>query len=253
MNGIKKWFKDFWLFARLNNIGANYVYREKGWTWIYFLLFISTEFIFLQFGTSLFGIVLMPMIIAYFIGVAICTKPSLLNVAPFTPKQRVAYSYLLGLAESLAFFIAMAIIANIVFAISAFVTYLSNGTNIYLTEYMNEKSSAIIMGILVLCTFYISFAVFALVGFKKGKARTVATISFIAINEAIVLIFVNVCAKIKYGGDAAFRLSMNVVDMIETGSLPNVWIIFVVLGVLTVATFALSLILMIKRNSYGKV
>lgn len=251
MDKIKKWFKEFWLFVRLQNIGANCVtYRNKSWRWGFLVAILSVEICLIQIEGNFAAFALMPMLFVYSIGVIMNAKPSLYAVTPFTSKQRVAYSYLYAILESLAFFLVLAIFGNIAFAISALVTYIVEGTNMYLF-YAQDSFSALANATVLLMMIYLFFAMFVLIGLKKGKLRLAAFVLFPIINEALALTLINFCAKAKDASTVGFSFTADVLSALDI--LPHGWVVLLVLGVMVVITFGLSLYLMIKRNSYGKV
>lgn len=81
--------------------------------------------------------------------------------------------------------------------------------------------------------------------------RLAAFVLFPIINEALALTLINFCAKAKDASTVGFSFTADVLSALDI--LPHGWVVLLVLGIMVAISFGLSLYLMIKRNSYGKV
>lgn len=255
MDKVKKQFRDFWAFYKLAYLGVDYKDTAKSLGFVYALVFITAFLSILHFNMfSVYGFVLVLGILAANMGRATCDKTSLISVAPFTPAQRIVFSYLTILLNVIFFAAAVSAIGLVVISIIALVTFCTTGENVFLDGTFEEPVSSNAVGVAVLFCAIIFFASLALSHIDKRKTRNIAAGVFFAVNEAIILTITNVCgfaAQRNSGKKQIFFMSFDMNK--ELDKLAHPWIVLVILGVVAAVLFGVSLYLIIKRHRSSKI
>ncbi|MDE7087801.1 MAG: hypothetical protein K2O67_06380 [Clostridia bacterium] len=257
MKKVKNFFKNFWSFYRLTGVGTNV--RGAGrkispFAVTMFATFLSCFTAFMHLGSSyMFGLGLVACMLAISIGQATYDKTALISVAPFSPKQRVAFSFLTMLLNMLIFITAINAITWIVFLTIALIVFCITRGNIFITEFAEIMQPTPISpygaGTLVLVFFIIFFAALALSHIDKSKTRTICSVAFFGVSEVIALSIANACGFAAQQGQGVIQNFFLEVDLVNTiDKLNHPWIVIAVLAVIVAALFAVALWLIIKRH-----
>lgn len=255
MDKVKKQFRDFWSFYKLAYLGVDYKDTAKSLGFVYALVFITAFLSILHFNMfSVYGFVLVLGILATNMGRATCDKTSLISVAPFTPVQRIVFSYLTILLNVIFFAAAVSAIGLIVVSIIALVNFSISGENVFSNGTLEEIVSPNTAGVAVLFCAIIFFASLALSHIDKRKTRNIAAGVFFAVNEAIILTITNVCGFAAQRNSGKMQIFFMSFDMNkELDKLAHPWIVLVILGVVAAVLFGVSLYLIIKRHRSSKI
>lgn len=255
MNKIKKQFKDFISYYRLCKYGANTSDGEtvKIYIPVIFCAVASMMLMLLQFYIARVhsGGVLSCSIEVFFIaflcggaiyiGIVTRYKPSQLGVAPFTPRQRVIFSYITALVKATVLFvICFAVMLLALFLAGCFISAVLGEFVFAVEGYINESTVytspyAHLFNFLLGAIFF--FAYFAICNIDRAKYRNIAAVSFAVGMVILSTVFANVC------GAGTFLMDINYC----LDSLKYPWILFLVQGVLVVAAFIVSVFVTIKR------
>lgn len=269
MDKIKKQFKDFWTYCKLLKYGANA--SDKASYRKFFALGIGVVvcvmLILGQLSSSsdtLRTDIFMPFMCGMAIATGIVTsyRPSLLGIAPYTPKQRVVFSYLATLLRGIVITILWLVAMIVIGLVFALLIFIFTGENILVVEDSAERVlSAYGNAHEVLIWVILVFSMYAISHLNSRKARNIAAVCFFAGVEILVLILVNACgfAKLRYELDAGlndglrpfFFLGSDVAVTIDY--LAHPWVVIVVEAVLSVAAFGASLYASILRYKSGKI
>lgn len=267
MNKIKSQFKCFWAYFRLMRYGvpndANTGFRQN----IFLLLGAIATVLAVMFQTGLGGdFFIFDFSVAFFVGAAIgmgiatSIKPSLLSVAPFSPKQRVIFSYLSAVLTGIITFVFY-VVALLVFGlVIAFFAYVSTGTNIFLyeDEEVMMTGSGWYNAFSVLYSVYMFFTAYAISNINRKKYRNLATLAWFAITEVLTLVLINCCADAYYRSafpDGTGRNRIVTFSFLyeEYDYLAHPWVPVLIISILATAVIGLSIWLSIKRHRSGKV
>lgn len=269
MNKIKKQFKDFWTYLQLLKYGIN---ASEKMSYRSFLPLLA-GFVFgicISVGqlSSSGNYLRISAFLPFMTGMAIVTgittsyKPSLLGVSPFTPKQRVVFSYIATLVRGIVFTVIWTACMIVVILFFALVAFIISGENILVfeesvlpsTSAYGDAHEALFWVILV-------FSAYAISHLNGKKARYIALVCFIVGLEIFTLVLVNVCGRaeqmhnietgVNDGLVQHFFMSSDVSVTIDYLAYP--WAVIVVEAVLAAAAFAASLYTSIMRYRSSKI
>ena len=261
MNKIKKQFKDFISYYKLCKYGVNFSDGEtvKSYIPVIVCIFASMLFMLLQFhiqrveteGVLAFSIGIFYIAFlcggAMNIGITTRNKPSLLGVAPFTPRQRVIFSYIAALVKATVVFV-------IFFAAMMFALFLAGCClsvvwgefefviDGYITESTLDASGYVhLFNVLLGIIFF--FAYFAICNIDRAKYRNIAAVSFAVGMVILSTVFANVCTP--------GAVIMDINDCLDSLKYP--WVVFLVQGVLAVGAIVASVFATIKRFKSSRI
>lgn len=257
MDVIKRQLKDFWSYFRLCRWGFNQAQYKRSYLPLIFAVVAGTMITFIQTGITEGGSgvtfnLWWFMLVGASLGMGLATslKPTLLSVAPFTPKQRVVFSYLTIALQTLMFTVIYVVSVLAFMAFIALVFFIFRGENIFVVSDDPEFTSAVIFysvngkAMQILFMLLNTFAVYAATNLERYKSRCWALAGFYVGYEILTLALINGCSRalggthFRFGGDVWFW----------SDSLSDPWLITVILAVLVVIAFALSLLLSIRRH-----
>ena len=249
MNKIKKQFKDFWQYFRLVRYGANTTESMKRFRkCLPALIIMLVGFVvtFSQMGISFnfFSGVL----VGSAMGLGICTavRPSALSVAPFSPKQRVIFTFLSSLLMAIMISLFYLAIMLVVYSIVALIAFCVSGENLFIYEPLGIGAYGIAFSVLAIALFF--FSAYAVFHFERRRNVTIASIIFVVLIEVFTLVMTNLCGHIY---SSSFAMYANVPELITLLYAP--WVVMVVLGVLNVAAIAACVFLTIRRFKSDKI
>lgn len=269
MDKIKKQFKDFWTYFRLLKYGVNASDRTKFRRYIFLIIAVAICSVIILSQVSMDGfsaVIYLPVFIcglAVSTGVVTAFRPSLIGVAPYTPKQRIVFSYLATLLRGIiAAILWAAIIITFMLVIALFV-FIFTGTSVFVED---EESVTRIVGAYgraheVLFWVFLCFSAYAIAHIDGKKARNITLICFFVGLEILVLILVNYCGFAKQSYEIAMGTNNGLKGYFFLGSdvavniayLAKPWVVIVVEAVLAVAAFAASLLTSFLRYRSSKI
>ncbi|MDE7163779.1 MAG: hypothetical protein K2O44_06915 [Clostridia bacterium] len=254
MNKVKKQFKDFWNFYRLTIYGNNQKETVKLFSFPTLIAFVVAFLANIHLGTSAaFGFVLVTSLIAVHVGRVTFDKTALISVAPFSPAQRVVFTYLTMLLNALFFFTAVSVCSAVVILILAFIDFCITGDSVIFKSSIWEQTfiSPNAVGVAILSALIIFFAAIVLSHIDKTKIRNIATGVFFALNEALMLTVINIVGLSTQSGGVrrGFFLS---IDLEMVDKLAHPWILLLVLGIIAAAVAGVSVWMVIKRHKSSK-
>lgn len=256
MDSIKKQFKDFWAYFRLCRWGYDQRHFKRGFIPLIFAVVFGTMVPFMQMSISdgssriTFNLLLFMFVGASFgMGLATSHRPTLLSVAPFTPKQRVVFSYLTILLQTLIFAVIYFVIMIAFLAFLALVYFVFWGENIFVISNDPEYAGALYYSangesMQILFMMLNAFSIYAATNLKRNKSRCWAVAGFYAGYEIFTLAVVNGVSRAL--GGTHFRLAGDVWYWVD--SLADGWFATVILAVLVAIAFALSVVLSVRRH-----
>lgn len=186
---------------------------------------------------------------AFGVGVNARIKPSFTSVAPFSPKQRIVYSYLSTILVAIIACVFWTVITMAFAGIIGLIAFLASGENIFIASEDIIKKSAYYNGYDVLFGLYMWLSVYALSFIPRTKYRNIAFAVWFAVNEALALVLVNVCyqAYAAQAGMEAYRGFMFAAPIYEQMDyLAHPWVLLLIMGILAAAAFAASLVMSIR-------
>ncbi|MDE7163780.1 MAG: hypothetical protein K2O44_06920 [Clostridia bacterium] len=261
MNKIKKQFKDFISYYKLCKYGVNLSDGEtvKSYIPVIVCIFASMLFMLLQFhiqrvqsaGVFAFSIEIFYIVFlcggAMNIGITTRNKPSMLGVAPFTPRQRVIFSYIAALVKATVVFVMC-------FAVMIFALFIAGclisavlGEFIFVVE--NDFSEVMVyssrytpaFNILLGVIFF--FAYFAICNIDRAKYRNIAAVCFAVGMVILSTVFAYVCTP--------GAVIMDINDCLDSLKYP--WVVFIVQGVLAVGAIVASVFATIRRFKSSRI
>ena len=252
MNKIKKQFKDFWNFYRLLNYGYNVRESNRSMGVCYLIAALCAVASMLHFGSASFSILVVFLVIVWSVGRATFDKTSFISLSPFTPAQRVAFTYLTILFSAVLFAVLIAAVTLVLISVIALIVFCIDGSNFFVTEKIFAKFGALTFttggGILALTYAILALSTLALVHIDNKKIRNIVSVSFGVSYEVMLLIIANVCGFAAQRGQGVIKPFFFMVNLYEAADKLNYpWITFTVLGALSAAAFGVALWLVIKR------
>ena len=262
MEKIKKQCKAFWNYFRLMRCGANNADTTKSmrrWmpaliiTLIGLMTVFAQTFIEISFYAEWF------IAAAIITGVTTSMRPSALSVAPFSPKQRIVFSFLSTLLMALIITVIIFIVQLVFFCIIAFIAFCVDGENLFAMGETAESYSAYGNAFILLMLTLFFFAAYAIFHLEKGRNITIASIVFFAVMEIFTLIMTNVCGNawiqdaigIPENSYYQFYGAANVPAII--GELAQPWVPILVLCIANVLAIAAAVLLTIRRFKSDKI
>ena len=263
MNSIKKQFKDFWAFNKLIRYGVNRTGAgvfKLSYVWLNMIIMFGTFFICSQimngastwFAVDIWFFAL--MVSALMVGSMTASKPSLISVAPFSPKQKVVYSYLSALLTALIIIVFWVAFMTLFFLLIALMTFVFTGENVLIagTDETLDILKRSAYGNAFCAEFEITmaFGVFAISHINGNKNRIIASLCFLGGMEVLALILTTICGCAATG-ERKFWFAYDVFYGIDF--LNHKWLVLVVGGILSVCAIAASLYTTIKRHKSSKI
>ncbi len=255
MNAIKRQFVDFFNYMRLSRCGVNAnASRQKISRNIilYILFFVVIAFVLSQTTSGvdfIFG-----AMIGGFLGASLraSIKPSAMSVAPFTPKQRMIFSFLSSVIIGLFYAFLILIVSIIMVLFMALVLFLITGENLLVFEasVTQEFYSAYGYAYEMLLAVFVYFALYAISNLTNNRARIISGVSLILTLETFSLIMANVCGNFEYSF-YSFRIYCDVAENITTLSMP--WIPILILSIASALAIAAAVAITIMRYKTDKV
>lgn len=264
MDKIKKQFKDFKNYYKLIRYGVNIGNGEtfKSYLPVLICLIIGIMVAYIQFLVERFSggfsipmdVFILPFFIGATIGIGVVTlqKPSLISVAPFTPKQRKVFSYLaIFLRAIIIYVITVVAIIGVMFLVACiFSLYL--GEFVFVVE--GGLADSIVLPSpyeesfrMLFCATYF-FATVAICNIGRATYRNIACISFTVATFIISFIFTAVNGYLMDIASETYVTYYFTIDLkayFEFSKYP--WISIVFLSITTVAAFILSVISVNRR------
>lgn len=246
MKTLKRQFKEFWLYFRCVRKG---VYNGYGalskWNFIAFFLVILAVIMFsTQTGLSDSGFSY-NLLHASFMGAALgvgltaAIKPSLLSVAPFSPKQRVVFGYISTALMAIICCVVWIAFMLAFFSVIGLFAFIFTGENIFVVSEDIIKKSEYYEGWNILFGLYMWLSVYAISFLQGAKRRNIVFAVWFAVTEALILVLVNVCNTAAQSGAGKFLFSAPVYEQIDCLALP--WLPVLITGILAALAFAASL------------
>ena len=257
MDKIKKQFKDFWQYFKLVERGAGSSEAGKRWRKYIpsvIIMIFAVIILFAQMGLDLpiFAGVLIGASMG--VGISTAVKPSALAVAPFSPKQRMVFSFLSTLLAALIASVFIVLISAVFVLIIAFIAFCVDGTNMFAAASTAEAYSAYgnAFGVLVFTLFF--FVSYAIFNMKRKRNIVIAAAIFFALMEVFTLVMTNLChnaAGLIIYDSFSFSAYANVRELITYLSMP--WLPILFLCIFNVAAIAASVVMSIRRYRSDKV
>ena len=184
------------------------------------------------------------------LGMGTAVRPTALSVAPFSPKQRMVFSFLssicIAVMISLVYLAAMVVFSLLV----ALIAFCVSGENIMAYEPMGLSAYGIAFTLLTIALFF--FATYAIFHLERRRNITIASIVFVVLMEVFALVIVNMCAKAApHVTSSSFVIYAPVPELIALLNAP--WVVIVVLGVFNALAIAACIFLTVRRFKSDKV
>ncbi len=246
MKAIKRQFKEFWLYFKCVRKGINSGNGTLNKQNIFAVVTVIIVVIMFSMQTGLsdsgfsFDILRASFIgVALGVGLIAAIKPSLLSVAPFSPKQRVVFSFIT--TALLAIICCVVWIAFILafFSVIGLLAFIFTGENIFVIGEEIIKTSAYYDDWDTLFGIYMWLSVYAISFLQGAKRRNIVFVVWFAVTEALILVLVNVCNAAAQSGAGRFVFSAPVYEQIDCLALP--WLPVLITGILAAFAFAASL------------
>ena len=260
MNKIKKQFVAFWQYFRLIRCGANTVEQSKrvrNWLPALIIMMIAIATVLAQTGISLSFYAEWFIGAAIAIGVITSDRPSALSVAPFSPRQRIIFTFLSTLLMALIF-MAIILAAQMIFlCIIAFIAFCVDGENLFESAGNIEGYSAYGNAYIALIVLLFFFAAYAIFHLERGRNLTIATLVFFAVMEVLALVMTNICGNAAAVGITSpeygyhFYGAAHVPEQIDGLALP--WVPILVLCIADVSAIAAAVFMTVRRFKSDKV
>ena len=195
-------------------------------------------------------------------GITTSIRPSLLGVAPFTPRQRVVFSYLATAIRSVVFCVICTAAITVGLLFVALVAFIISGENmLVVTDSLLPTPGAYGLAHDALYWIILIFSAYAIAHINGNKARNITTAIFVAVAEALTLALVNVCGHAEQAHNIAtgvndgllqnFFMSSDVSTTIDY--LAHPWAVILVESMLAAAAIGASLFFSIKRYKSSKI
>ena len=256
--GLKRQLKEFWAYHRLTNYSTATTI-DKGFVRSDALFFVAMTIGFVIFCFQ-FNIVSGALIIELFpimillvgisMGISTRNKTALVNVAPFTPRQRVVFSVLVTLFRAVVACVMVLVVSVIFVLIVALIAYLATGENIFATSEEIVKLSAYQNWLSVLFYAFLICSAFALSHINKSRSRTIATAVYLAVTFLLLIIANSVIGTIVVGGAFKVRVVANLLDWVN--DLAHPWILVLIMSILTALSLASAIYFLIARHKSSK-
>lgn len=260
MDKIKKQFKDFWQYFKLIERGAGTSEagkRLRGYIPSFIILIFALIAVYSQMGLTFSIFAGIPIGAAMGVGITTAIKPSALAVAPFSPKQRVIFSFLSTLLAALIAFLFIAVFSIIGFSFIAFIVFCVEGENAFTSIPSAEPYSAYghAFGALVSSLFF--FVTYAIFHMERKRNIAIASAIFFALMEVFALVMINLCIQAVKEvhpymyNSSSFTMYMGVRTWIHYLSMP--WLPILFLCIFNAAAIAASVVMSIRRYKSDKV
>lgn len=269
MDKIKKQFKDFWAYYRLLKYGANASDRAAYRKFLLLMIAVGIGIMVIIGQVSSYGDTFsVSMFLPFLCGLSIATgkvtafRPSLIGVSPYTPKQRIVFSYLATLLRTIVATVIWTVFMIVLMLLLALFVFVLTGENVFVVEDGVEK---VISGYgyahVFLAWLILAFSSYAVSHLNGKKARNISLVCLFVGLEILVLVLVNACGFAKQNYDIemgtndglrqAFFLGCDVATAIDY--LAHPWVVIVVEAVLCVAAFAASAYCSVLRYKSSKI
>lgn len=273
MDKIKKQFKDFWTYFRLLRYGANASDKTN------YRKFLPMIIVIVVCGFVILGQISAPyslrisMFLPFLCGVSIATgkvtssafSPSLIGVSPYTPKQRIVFSYLATLLRAIIITVIWTVFMIVIMLLMALIAFVISGENVFVAKESAESAAREISAygyaheflLWIMC----AFSAYAISHLNSKKVRNIAVICFLVGLEILVLILVNACGLAEQEYNIAAGINDGLVRKfwfasevsVTIGYLAQPWVVIVVEAVLCVAAIAASVYASVMRYKSSKI
>lgn len=269
MDKIKKQFKDFWAYYRLLKYGANASDRAAYRKFLPLMIAVIIGIMVLIGQVSSTGDTFrFSMFLPFLCGISIATgkvtalRPSLIGVSPYTPKQRIVFSYLATLLRTIVATVMWTVLMIACMLLMALFVFVLTGENIFVVEDGVDRAiSGYGYAHVFLAWLVLAFSSYAISHLNGKKARNISLVCLFVGLEILVLVLVNACGFAKQNYDIgmgtndglrqAFFLGCDVATTIEY--LAHPWVVIVVEAVLCATAFAASVYCSILRYKSSKI
>ncbi len=245
MQFLKEQLSDFWQYFKMYQHSGSASSKTRFRKYIYLLVVSIVAFIMLSSHLTGPGHLSLNYPLACFIGIAIGvgyvsnTKPSLISVSPFSPKQKTVFGYLLSIVYLIIFTVFMIAVTMLFILIVALFAFLASGENIFVIEESIIQTSYrgdLIYCFLGLCYF---FSVYTISHIGKRKIRNIAITIWFIVIETLMLVLVNVVSTASNGGIyPGFSFSADV--LLDIDKLAHPWVPILIAGILSAVAFGTS-------------
>ena len=201
MEKIKKQFIAFWQYFRLLQRGAGNM--EAGRRLRKYLLPFILVCVMIVVTSSQMNLdftIFEGVIIGAGMGVGITTaiKPSALSVAPFSPRQRMVFTFLSALLIALMAFAFIFAFTTLFVLIIAFIAFCVDGTNIFASASSAETYSAYGHAFSILTFAFFFFVTYAIFHLERKRNVAIASAVLLAVMEIFTLVMTNLCGNAEY-------------------------------------------------------
>ncbi len=259
MEKIKKQFKDFWQYFRLIQRGAGTAEagrHMRGYIPAFIIIIIALILTSTQMGlpfTVIHGVFIGS---AMGVGITTAVKPSALSVAPFSPKQRVVFTFFSTLLMAVIASLFILAISMVFVLFIAFIAFCVDGENMFESALQAENISAYGYSFGILVFALVFFATYAIFHLERKRNVAIASAVFLAVMVIFTLVMTNLCGnamEMYYNPKPDFKFASyaNVPDLIDYLSLP--WLPILILGIMNALAIVASIFLSIKRFKSDKV
>ncbi len=259
MNAIVKQFKEFWLYFRLysrtsNGESSRQLFKQR--LYFFIVTIFSVTMVVSQVGSRPDGFTI-NMLLAFFCGSAFgagyvtSIRPSLLSVSPFSPRQRIIFSYLAAVLYAVIACILYTLIMIVFILVVALIAFLATGENIFVVEESFTTVSGWFNGFEVFFTLYMFFSLYAISYIERNRNRNIAATVWFVFTEAMTLLLVNSVNRAwsSANGGVVPSFVMGGADVpARMGALAFPWVPLLVMGILALLAFAASLYLSYRRH-----
>lgn len=245
MQFLKEQLRDFWQFFKMYRHSGSASSKMRFRKYIYLLVVSIFAFFLISAHLAGPGSFTLSYPLACFIGIAIGvgyasnTKPTIISVSPFSPKQRTVFGYLLCIVYVIIFTVFMIVITILFLLIIALFAFLATGENILIIEESIIQTSArgdLIYFFIGLCFF---FSVYTISHIGSRKIRNIAITIWFMVAETLMLVFVNVVSTASnHGVYPGFSFTADV--LINIDKLAHPWVPLLIAGLLTLVAFGTS-------------
>lgn len=251
MSFIKNNLKDFWLYYKAVFNSPSKDFKK------YFpaLIIVMTVLMASAFANLISGLgfnilVIFPAAVAMRMGYCVTNKPSLVSVAPFSPKQRVVFSYLSMILRSLiiaVLYLSVMILTMLIIALGIFIF---TGENVFVIEDISYRVSVWAGLYEAVSGLFLFFSVYAISHVESTKHRNIASVCwgvFCLIMIVILRVYTNRVGE-SYESEVLSGGFYKLIDHLD-----NPWLPATLAAVLAAIALAVSIYLSIKVHKSGKV
>lgn len=263
MEKIKKQFIAFWQYFRLLQRGAGN--RETGLRMrnnILPLIFVCFMLIVTSMQMGLNFTIFEGVIIGAGMGVGITTaiKPSALSVAPFSPGQRMVFTFLSALLMALIGLAFIIVFSCLFLLLIAFIAFCVSGENIFASASLMKNYSAYGRAFSILAFAFVFFATYAIFHLERKRNVAAASAVLFAVMEIFTLVMTNLCGNAEYSPFEATIMPVTKFHFCAYADVParitNLlapWAPILALAIMNASAIAAAVFLTVRRFKSDKV